>query len=236
MNIVLFGANGPTGRRVAQQALDESHTVTAVTRHPEHFPLQHARLRVLQGDVFDRAAVEQAVAGHDAVLSALGVPFSRQPITVYSQGVAHIIQAMRRCGIQRLVCVSSSALDPRTRDQDTGGGVIFEKIIKPLIINNLGRTLYADMQRMEALVMESQLDWTILRPAGLFDTPAVTKYQIGESSTHARYTSRADLADSIVRQLGTSQFVRKTATVATVTTAPSMAQMIFREAFQQRPS
>jgi putative NADH-flavin reductase len=93
MNIVIFGANGATGKILTKQALDSEHTVTAVTRHPEAFPLRDARLNVMGGDVFDLALVEQAIAGQDAVLSTLGVPFSRKPITIYSQGMAHIVQA-----------------------------------------------------------------------------------------------------------------------------------------------
>jgi len=57
-------------------------------------------------------SVEEAVAGQDAVLSTLGVPYSRKPITLYSQGTAHIVWAMNRYGVRRLVCVSSSGVDP----------------------------------------------------------------------------------------------------------------------------
>src|SRR5207248_11463314 len=96
MNIVIFGANGATGKILTKQARDAGHTVTAVTRHPEAFPLRDARLNVMGGDVFDLALVEQAVAGQDAVRSTLGVPFSREPITVYSQGMARIVPAMKR--------------------------------------------------------------------------------------------------------------------------------------------
>ncbi len=83
MNIVIFGANGATGKIVTKQALDSGHRVTAVTRHPVAFPLRDARLNVMGADVFDLALVEQAVAGQDAVLSTLGVPFRRTPITLW---------------------------------------------------------------------------------------------------------------------------------------------------------
>ena len=124
MHIVVFGANGATGRILTQQALDDGHIVTAMTRHPEQFPLHHSSLRVVPGDVFDLAAVERAVAGQDAVLSTLGVPFTRKPIAVYSRGIANIIAAMKRYGVRRLVCVSSSVTDGA---HDTGGGFIFDK-------------------------------------------------------------------------------------------------------------
>lgn len=236
MKLVIFGANGPTGRHLTKQALAADHVVTAVTRHPELFPLEHERLQVMQGDVFEYAAVERAVVGHDAVLSSLGVSYSREPITVYSQGTGHIIQAMNNQGVRRLVCVSSSVTDPQTRGHDTGGGFFFEKILKPLLINGFGRTLYADMLRMELLVMNSELDWTIVRPSGLFDTPIVTPYRVAETVISGRYTSRTDLAHCMLRQLTTETYLRKALAIATFTAQPSIFQLIVREALQRRPS
>jgi putative NADH-flavin reductase len=236
MNIVVFGANGRTGKLLTKQAVAEGHAVTAVTRHPETFPLRNARLQVMRGDVFDLSSVEKAIAGQDAVLSTLGVPYSRKPITLYSQGTAHIVQAMNHYGVRRLVCVSSSATDPQTRYHDTGGGFIFEKILKPIIINSIGRTLYADMQRMETLVMNSDLDWTIVRPSGLFETPTVTDYQVAEAFIRGRFTSRADLADCMLRQLATDQYLHKAVAVATFSVQPSLFEFLGREAFQRRPN
>ncbi len=236
MNIVVFGANGRTGKLLTKQAVAEGHAVTAVTRHPETFPLRNARLQVMRGDVFDLSSVEKAIAGQDAVLSTLGVPYSRKPITLYSQGTAHIVQAMNHYGVRRLVCVSSSATDPQTRYHDTGGGFIFEKILKPIIINSIGRTLYADMQRMETLVMNSDLDWTIVRPSGLFETPTVTDYQVAEAFIRGRFTSRADLADCMLRQLATDQYLHKAVAVATFSVRPSLFEFLGREAFQRRPN
>lgn len=140
MKIVVFGANGATGQLLTKQALAEGHVVTAVTRHPEPFPLRSARLQVMPGDVFDRSSVEQAVSGQDAVLSTLGVPFTRKPITVYSQGIAHFMQAMKHHGVRRLACVSSSATGT---EHDTGAGFIFDNVLQPIVISTIGRTTYA---------------------------------------------------------------------------------------------
>lgn len=235
MKIVVFGANGRTGHLLTKQALAEGHVVTAVTRHPETFPLHHERLRVMRGDVFDPTAVEQAVAGQEAVLSTLGVPFSRKPIALYSQGVAHIVQAMHHHGVRRLVCVSSSATDPQTRYHDTGGGFIFERVLKPLIIATIGRTQYADLWRMETLLMNSDLDWTIVRPSGLFETAAVTDYKVSEATIRGRFTSRADLADCLLRQLSSDRYLRKALAVATFSVQPTMLAFFTQEAFQRRP-
>src|ERR1700733_6408904 len=99
MKLAIFGANGPTGRLLTEQALAAGHTVTAFTRHAEAFPLRHEHLRVVQGDALDLAAVNTAVAGQDAVLSTIGPKYSRKPITLYSAVIANVIQAMHVNGV-----------------------------------------------------------------------------------------------------------------------------------------
>jgi putative NADH-flavin reductase len=230
MKIVVFGANGATGQHVTKQALAEGHRVTAVTRHPEAFPLQGLRLQVMWGDVYDLASVEQAVAGQDAVLSTLGVPFTRKPITVYSHGIAHIIAAMNRYGVRRLACISSSATGG---DHDTGGGFLFDKVLQPIVISTIGRTTYADMARMETLVKNSDLEWVIVRPSGLFDTPVVTDYQVAETEIRGQFTSRTDLADFMLRQVIQDQYLRKIMAIATYSMTPSVFQLLTQEAFKR---
>ena len=230
MNIVIFGANGATGKILTKQALDSGHRVTAVTRHPEAFPLRDVRLNVMGGDVFDLALVEQAVAGQDAVLTTLGVPFSRKPITLYSRGMANIVQAMKHSGVRRVVCVSSSATGT---NHETGGGFIFDKILQPIVMSTIGQTTYADMKQMETLLMKSELDWTVVRPSGLFETPAVTDYQVAEDHIRGQFTSRADLADCMLQQLVTDQYSRKVLAVATFSVQPSMVKFMLQEAFKE---
>jgi putative NADH-flavin reductase len=226
MKIVIFGANGGTGRLLTSQALAGGHAVTAVTRHPEAFPIAHDRLDVVRGDALDSESVAAAVAGHEAVLSTLGTPYTRKPISLYSQGTAHIVEAMHEHGLRRLVCVSSSATYPQRNPEN---GFFFEKVLQPFVINVLGRTLYEDMQRMETLVSNSDLDWVIARPSGLFDTPAVTAYKTAEAHLNSRFTSRADLAAAMLQQLTGDQYVRKTMAVATVEVQPSIVKLIWRE-------
>ena len=95
--------------------------------------------------------------------------------------------------------------------------------------------MYADMERMEKLVSDSQLDWTIVRPSGLFATPGVTNYKVADTVIRGMYTSRADLADCLLKQVTTDRNVRKIVAVATVAQQPSMFKLIATEAFQKRP-
>jgi nucleoside-diphosphate-sugar epimerase len=207
MHITIFGANGPTGRLLTAQALDAGHRVTAVTRRPRSFPLRHDRLEVAGGDVLDPDAVDRAVAGRDAVLSTLGVPAGKEPISTYSRGTGNMVAAMKRHGLRRLAVVSSSGVDPQPY---SGAGFLFNRVLLPYVTRVLGRTLYDDMRRMEALVRASDLDWTIVRPSGLYHLPEVTDYAVVEGHADGRFTARGDLAAAMLAFLGDARRVRAT--------------------------
>jgi uncharacterized protein YbjT (DUF2867 family) len=231
MKILVFGANGPTGQILTRQALADGDEVTAFTRHPDAFPSFGGSLRVVGGDVVDLDAVESAVAGQDVVVSTLGVPFGREPVSVYSAGVTNMVEAMGRHGVKRLICVSSSTMSPHPEPQ---GGVIFRKVMQPYIVNVLGRTVYDDMRRMEAIVRCSLVDWTIVRPSGLFTFGSVTDYRLEEDHILGRFTAREDLADCLLRQAPDRSFVNKAVAVATVAVQPSMLQLVWREGIRKK--
>jgi putative NADH-flavin reductase len=228
MRLVVFGANGATGRLLVRQALSADHDVVAVTRRPADFPLAGDRLTIEGTDVHDGGAVARVVRGADAVLSSLGVPFSRKPITVYSAGMANIARAMSRYGVKRVVAVSSSATEP---SHHADGGFLLNRVIQPLVTATIGRTTYVDMRRMEQLLRGTDLDWTVMRPSGLFDTARVSAYHLHEDRADGIFTSRIDLAASILAQVTSTDWVRKNVAVNTSDGAPTLFQMMRREAF-----
>jgi uncharacterized protein YbjT (DUF2867 family) len=232
MKLAIFGANGPTGRLLTQLALDEDHDVVAFTRHPDAFPIRHRRLEVAAGDVLDAAAVAAAIDGTGAVLSVLGVPFAKTPVSVYSRGVTNIIAGLHAAGIKRFACVSSSAVGPHPEPL---GGFIFEKVIQPYVVNKLGRTVYDDMRRMEAIVSGSDLAWTIVRPSGLFEARAVSAYGVAIDHIGYRFTARIDLADCLLRQALGDTYARSVIAVATPGARPSMLKLIWQEGIRKKP-
>jgi nucleoside-diphosphate-sugar epimerase len=226
MNLVVFGANGQTGRLLAKQALAGGHRVVAVTRQPENFPLTAPRLTVAGVDVRDEAAVSDVVVGADAVLSTLGVSFTRDPVDTYSVGTANIVAAMRAAGVRRLVVVSSTAAYPTRRSRSP----LTVRLIEPIITRTIGKTVYDDMRRMETIVRGSALDWTIVRPSGLFDLAEPTDYHAGEVDPIGAFTARIDLAHYLLALADDPATAGKTVVVSTTERTPSVWQMIRREA------
>jgi uncharacterized protein YbjT (DUF2867 family) len=85
---------------------------------------------------------------------------------------------------------------------------------------------------METLVRASGLDWTIVRPSGLFDLPQRTNYVAGEVAPVGAFTARIDLADYLVTLARDATPSRKTVVVSTTEHTPTLWEMVRREAFK----
>lgn len=170
------------------------------------------------------------MAGRDAVLSALGVTYSRKPITVYSAGPANIIAAMAEHGVRRLVVTGTAAVDPGYRASDSA---FFTRVLEPLFMRLPGQTLYADDRRMEALIRASSLNSTIVRACWLFNAAQVTDYQVCSGGIHGMFTARADLADFMLAQLADDRYVGKAAGVVTTAGTPSIPRQIWQEGIKK---
>ncbi|MDA5283328.1 NAD(P)H-binding protein [Streptomyces sp. Isolate_45] len=230
MRIAVLGANGPTGRRITDQALAAGHEVVAVTRRPGSLAARPG-LSVAVADATDPAAVDAAIGGTDAVLSSLGARFGPEAVTTYSASAAAITGAMVRHGVGRLLVVSSSIADPHWRPT---GAHFFNHVLDPLVNRRLGRTLHADMRRMEDVVRGTDLDWTLVRPSGLFEHPVVTDYRTAETSADGVFTARADLAAAMLRELGERRYVRKAMGVITTAVKPNIAKLIWNEGVKKK--
>lgn len=202
MKVLVFGATGTVGRELVRQALEMGHTVTAFARDPSKLEIKHPSLEIIEGDVMDSALVDRAVAGHDAVLVALGAGTKGQ---VRSTGTCNIIQAMQRNGVRRLVCLSTLGVG------DSRAHLNF--YWKYIMFGMLLRAAFADHVSQEEHVIRSGLDWTIVRPAAYTDGERTGNYRHGFPATAKGLKlkiSRADVADFVLTQLADNSYVHMT--------------------------
>lgn len=208
MRIVVFGSTGQTGRLLTQQALAGGHEVAAFARDPGRVPLNHDRLTVVRGDVLDAAAVDSAVQGHEAVLCALGVP-SRRPPPVLSQGIRYILDAMASHGVRRIVVMSAAG----AIREDAGFlvGNIFLGLGRRML-----RGVYFEHGRMLAEIVKRDVEWTVVRPVLLTNGPHTGRYRVTVEGVPrgGLRISRADVADFMIRQLASDEYVRQMPAIA----------------------
>jgi len=203
MKLLIIGSTGGTGRELVKQALEQEHQVTAFARRPSKLGILHHNLRVAEGDITNYGSVEAAVAGEDAILCALGTKVIRKN-TIQSDGTRNIVRAMQKTGVKRLVVETS--LD--VGDSRGQLGFFFAHVIRATFLRNI----FEDKELQERIVRESGLDWIIVRPAMLTDGPRTGNYRAGFSASDkiARKVSRADVAEFMLKQATSNEFLRQT--------------------------
>lgn len=153
MKVVIFGASGQTGRELVAQALELGHVVTAFARRPETLGGADGRVRLVQGDIIDFAAVHRAVDGQEAVLSALGASSPMRPYPEFRTGVVNIVKAMQASEVRRLVYLSFL----RVRAGEERLGFFLNQVAARLL-----RHAVADHAANERTIRASPLAWTIV--------------------------------------------------------------------------
>jgi putative NADH-flavin reductase len=204
--LTIVGATGGIGRHLLGQALSAGHDVTALVRDPAKLAARPGRVVVADLAGADPAALRPALAGADAVLSALG-PTSRSDAGVTWRGTATIVEAMRATEVDRLVVVSAAPVGtvatagrPDPPRHDPGDGLVLRSVAYP-ILKRLLHDTYEDLARMEDVLRRSGLAWTAVRPPRLTDGPRTRDYRIADGRNLRRglRISRADVADFMLR-------------------------------------
>ena len=145
MTLAITGATGFVGQSLLDHALEQGHAVRALARREQKL---RKGVEWVRGDLDDRAALQSLVTGAEAVIHVAGVVNAPDPQGFERGNVAgtlNVIEAARAAGVSRLIHVSS--LSAREPDLSTYG---------------------ASKARAEKLVMASGLDWTIVRPPGIY--------------------------------------------------------------------
>ena len=115
MRVLVTGATGFAGSWVARELLARGHEVRALVRARSSLAnLEGLALERAEGDVTDRASVERAIAGCEAVVHTAGVAHLRpgdeaRLEAVNHRGVAVVLGAALRGGAKRAVLTSSVA-------------------------------------------------------------------------------------------------------------------------------
>ncbi len=209
MNVVIFGATGQTGRLLTERAVANGHVVTAFVRDPARLNAARDSVRIAQGDILDSTAVDRAVAGQQAVLVALGTATRRGSPQVLPQGIRHILDAMERHGVRRIVVLSAAgALHERAGSLFGHVGLMLARAYLPRV--------YAEHRAMLEELRKRDLDWIAVRPVILTNGPYTGRYRmVVEGIPRGGYrVSRADVADFMIRQLTSDEFVRKMPAIA----------------------
>ncbi|HEV2708814.1 MAG TPA: NAD(P)H-binding protein [Edaphobacter sp.] len=211
MKITIFGASGATGLLLTKRCLAGGHSVTALLRTPESFPMRSA-VNVIQGSAFDLSAVAQAIEDADVVLSALGAKSLRKE-DVLERAVPQIVAAMQQKGVCRIIVLGSAGAKNGALDKQPAWR---RWIVEHLVYNTFLKWPVASQRAQYAALSASGLDWTMALPAMLTNTRGHGKWRIDPDALppNASRISREDVADFMMQQIDNPKWIKKAVYIA----------------------
>ncbi len=201
MNVALIGATGRTGRLVLAELLRRGHTVTVLARDPAKLTDSDPGVRVVVGSSTDPQAIRDLLDGAGAVVSALG-PTAKET-DLHTRTARLLVTAMPTAGISRFIGISGAGIDVPGDRKGTKDRVI------STMVRTIGGAVAKDKPAEYQVLADSDLDWTLVRPPRLLDTPPTGR--IGHHPHTPGHWSipRADLATFLIDTLDQHLYPRQ---------------------------
>ena len=202
--VAIIGASHGIGLEALRQALKQGHVVRALARSADSIAATHANLEKIAGSALSEADVDRAIAGADAVITVLGTPPTLSPVHLFSDAARTAIQSMAKHDVHRLIAVTGIGAG----DSRGVGGFLYAQLFQPVFLGSI----YEDKDREEAIIRDSGLAWTIVRPGFLTRFPAKGSYRVltEPDDWEGGFITRGDVADFLVKQIDDRTHIHKT--------------------------
>jgi len=189
MRVVIAGGHGQIALHLEQMLADRGDLPVGIVRNPKYEgDLKQVGASAVVLDL-ENSSVEQiaeVVTGADAVVFAAGAgPGSgaARKLTVDRDAALLLADAAAAAGVRRYVMVSSYGAD----NHDPTSTDVFQVYLRA-------------KSEADAAIRARDLDWTIVRPGGLTNTPGTGRVEIGESVGRGSIP-REDVAAVLLRTL-----------------------------------
>lgn len=149
MNIAIFGADGEIGLSLTKKAISKGNSIVVYISKNSDYAYTDDQLTTISGDFSDHVLIEQAVNCADVVISLLELPLNFRRFRGTPVAYCHflIIEAMEQLNKKRFITLATPT-------------VISASLAKSLYPNT-----YLEMKKIEMLLRNSILDWTIVQIA-----------------------------------------------------------------------
>jgi uncharacterized protein len=210
MKIALIGANGKIGSRILEEALGRGHSVTGIARNPP--ATTQKNVSWVKADVLDTAALTEIVKGHDAIISAFGIDWTKpETFYLFSDVAKSVLAAAKKANVKRVIGVGGAG----SLEVAPGLQLVDTAEFPPMWKKG------AEAQRDSLTVFraEKDLDWTFFSPAIIIEPgPKTGKFRIGKDNPvfDAKGDSKIsydDYAAALINELENPQFIKARFTI-----------------------
>ncbi len=208
MRILVFGASGLTGGIVVDSALNRGDQVVVLTRDASKFSHRHPNLQVMQGSASSMQDIENALEGVDAVIHCLGIGGKGEgaSTTVVSESVKATLDAMKKKGVRRIVCMSNVGAG-------NSGSWFYNRVVLPVFLSWLN-PIIEDKNRMEAELKSSSVDWVSVRLPNIVPGPSKRIRSSQDGKGIGISITAESTAEFLLQQVSENIWLRRTPSIS----------------------
>jgi putative NADH-flavin reductase len=194
MNITIIGASGGIGLETVRRGLDRKHTITTLSR--SEIQIEEKKLiRMIMGDATNKADLINSIQHAEAIIVTLGTVKNTKSTTLFSDFAKLMVEINRENKIDvPFIFVTGFG---------AGESKNYVSWLIKFFLNYLLKDVYADKTKMEEIITESDLKWTVVRPGRLLDKELTEKYRVENKlfkGINIGGINRADVADFLIKQ------------------------------------
>ena len=203
MNITIIGASAGLGLETVKRGLNRNHSITTLSRSEIQLEEKNS-LNMIIGDATNKADLLKSIENAEAIIVTLGTRKQMKATTLFSDFAKLIVEIHKEHKINvPFIFVTGFG---------AGESKNYVSWLIKLFLKYLLKDVYADKTKMEEIITNSDMNWTVVRPGRLLDKDMTEKYRIENKlfkGINIGGINRVDLADFLIKQAEKQTELRK---------------------------
>lgn len=196
MHVFILGITGGTGNRIAKRLIEQGESVSGLCRRPDQ--IEELKAIGAKGAIGDIASISNGdlarhIHGVDAIVFTAGAGGNDDESMIDAVdfgGVRKTVAAMRLAGTKRLLLIS-----------------VFPEAAREQCLGESFEHYMSAKKKADVEVVNSGLDWIVLRPSSLKDDAGTGRVSLGLANFHTEI-ARDDVASTAVALLNAPEITR----------------------------
>jgi putative NADH-flavin reductase len=203
MNITIVGASAGIGLEAVKRGLSRKHFITTLSRSKIEIE-ENKSLKMILGNAISRTDILNSIENADAIIVTLGTGKNMKTTTLFSDFAKLIveIQSENKLDVPFIFVTGFGAGESRN----------YVSWFVKMFLKYFLKDVYADKTKMEEIITNSDLNWTVVRPGRLLDKELTEKYRIENKlfkGINIGGINRADVADFLIKQAEKQTEIKK---------------------------
>ena len=194
MNITIIGASAGIGLETVKRGLNRNHSITTLSRSEIEIDEKQS-ITIILGDATNKADLLNSIQNAEAIIVTLGTGKNMKTTTLFSDFGTLIVEIYREKKIDiPFIFVTGFG---------AGESKNYVSWLVKMFLKYFLKDVYADKTKMEEIITNSDLNWTVVRPGRLLDKELTEKYRIENKlfkGINVGGINRADVADFLIKQ------------------------------------